>query len=466
MTETKQNNGIPSVVLNAVNSLTKAGVPMHSLLVSKGSELIAEVYWKPYERETLHRMYSCTKSFVSLAIGVLVGQGKISLDDPIVKYFPEMLSPTTPEEIKSMTIRNMLMMRTCFKSTTYKNGGKGNYIPSWQKDWVKSFFTTKPDHDPGMFFLYDTSSPHVMAALVEKLSGKDFVSFIKETYLSDLGVSDNTYITKDPMNYPVGGSGLMLRPIDILKTMDGVMHRSLKDVPASYLEEATSKLSETSIVECNENQKLGYGYQFWQMKDNTYGMLGLGGQYAIAFPDKDIVIVTTADTQADKSMDMAIFDSIWNITNNLDDKIVPVPSDLKIPVSRGRRSIEMEKKLNGKSFIFDEGNSIGLEKVSFSFNDDHGIVFIKQKSGEYEFKFGYGCNIVNPFPILQSSPCNVSGGFISDGSFALLVQFGHEEFGSFTMQAGFTDDSMSVIMHLYGELSIDGFDGIAKGHLT
>ena len=100
---------IPAVVSSAASRLTKAGIPMHSLLVAKSSELIAEIYWKPFRKDTLHRMYSCTKSFVSLAIGTLLGQWKLSLDDRIINHFPDMIPSAVPEELASMTIRDMLM---------------------------------------------------------------------------------------------------------------------------------------------------------------------------------------------------------------------------------------------------------------------------------------------------------------------------------------------------------------------
>ena len=135
---------------NFFNRLDGLALDMHSVIISRGGNIITEVYYEPFNRESMHRMFSVTKSFVGLAIGCLVNDGKISLDDSITKYFPEY--PTPYEYIKDTTIRNMLMMRTPHDKTTYKADLNGN--------WVESFFLTKPSRRPDTVFAYDTSTLH------------------------------------------------------------------------------------------------------------------------------------------------------------------------------------------------------------------------------------------------------------------------------------------------------------------
>lgn len=95
-------------------------------------ELIGERYWEPFHRDSLHRMYSITKSFTSLATGLLAAEGKIGLDDRICTYFPEKLPEGGAHPwCEEMTIRDLLTMRTCYESTTFKR---------YDGDWVESFF--------------------------------------------------------------------------------------------------------------------------------------------------------------------------------------------------------------------------------------------------------------------------------------------------------------------------------------
>ena len=66
-------------------------IRMNGCVIMQGEKILAEKYWAPYDAHTLHRLYSSTKSFVAMAVGRLVGEGKVSLDDKIADYFPENL---------------------------------------------------------------------------------------------------------------------------------------------------------------------------------------------------------------------------------------------------------------------------------------------------------------------------------------------------------------------------------------
>ena len=136
-------------------------------------------------------MFSITKSFVSMAIGCLAEESKLKLDDKIVDYFPEKQPESGTYKYTAMlTIRDMLKMKTCHTKTTYKNPGV--------TDWVGSFFTTKPTHVPGTVFSYDTSSTHVLGALVEKLSGMTILDYLRSKGLDELGFSKDAHILTDP----------------------------------------------------------------------------------------------------------------------------------------------------------------------------------------------------------------------------------------------------------------------------
>ena len=444
----------------ALSLLEREGVPMHSLLVARHGMMCTELYWKPWDRERLHRMYSVTKSFVSIAVSFLLDDGLISLDDRIIKYFPEYLPSPCPPELEKMTIRNMLMMRTCHRRTTYKEGGRGNYFPSFRKDWTRSFFVVPPDHEPDAFFIYDTSSPHVLGALTEKLTGMKLIDYLRVKLLDKLAVSERTYIIADPEGTPIGGSGLMMRPVDLLSVINLVMHDGGGIISSSYLRDATSPLSVTEFGSAGteSDQKCGYGYQFWRMSHNAYAMVGLGGQFAIAVPDKDIAIVTTADTQGDKAWDKVLLNAIWMIVDSLDDESVPSPRALSIPSSRGKMK---ESEHYGKVYSFSE-NMLNLELLELR----EDMLSCRVRGTDYSFHYISRDNAENSFPVKSMSPCYVSGGWLEDGTFSLFVQFAGEELGSLKIQLGFSDNCVSVLMHIYGEVSLEGFEGVASGYAS
>ena len=216
---TPESVGIPSqAIRNFILRLQKQKVPMHSILVYRHDCLVTEGYYAPYQPDTLHRMFSISKSFTSIAIGLLADEGKLSLNDPIISYFPDKIPDDVHPWIAAMTIRDMLMMRTCHASTTYK--------VNMQTDWVESFFTVPPTHPAGKVFHYDTSSAHTLAALVERLSGMPMLDYLKEK-LSVLGFSKESYMLTDPFGVSMGGSGLTATPMDLLKFAYLIAHEGL-----------------------------------------------------------------------------------------------------------------------------------------------------------------------------------------------------------------------------------------------
>ncbi|MBN2222650.1 MAG: serine hydrolase, partial [Vallitaleaceae bacterium] len=164
--------GISSAAfVQLLDEFERQQLPLHSLLISRGNILIFEGYYAPYGKEDLHRMFSVGKSLTALAIGHLCDQGQLSLDDPIINYFPEYVPTPVPKELAALTIRHMLSMQTCHSFTTYKK--------DLSSDWVRSFFQTPPSHMPGTVFCYDTSSTHTLSALIEKISGLSLMEYMQ-----------------------------------------------------------------------------------------------------------------------------------------------------------------------------------------------------------------------------------------------------------------------------------------------
>lgn len=444
----------PGAVPGAISLLEKMAVPMHSLLVDRGGQLVHESYWDPWKRDDLHRIYSCTKSFVALAIGSLVKDGLVSLDDHVIDFFPEHVEKPVHPWLGSMSVRDALMMRTCHRMTTYKIGRNGRFIPSWRTDWVKSFFDTEPDHEPGSVFIYDTSSSHTLASLVERLSGKDFVSYLREKFLDRLGVSPMTYVLKDPEGNPCGGSGLMMRPVDLLSVICAIGRGQLCDViDAGFLKDATSPLSPTLRGNCGV--ETGYGYFFWTDDDGSFAMMGLGGQYAVYNPEKDIAVVTTADTQGMKCGDMAIRKAISMIFDDCTGESA-TSSDLCL------RSLKGEGRSNVEcgEYIFENS---AWDSLSLDYDNGGGVLEVHAMETVYSIPFAFNQNRIFQFPVELSSPAAASAAVLPDGSIQILVQLLGCELGSMDIHISQGQDSITVVSSLSGEVSFKGFDLVATG---
>ncbi len=313
-----EETGISSKkILNILKELDQKEVPMHSLIIMRKDKLIFEKYYAPYEANTLHRMFSITKSFTALAIFLLAQEGRLSLDDRICDYFPEYVTADTHEYIRMMTIRNLLEMRTCHASTTYNVNMKS--------DWVESFFIVPPTHKPGTVFHYDTSAAHTLCALAEKLTGGDMLDYLKDRLLKHVDFSTNSYLVKDPFGVSIGGSGLMATPMDILKVLyildkEGTIRCSDGQVRTllskELIEEATSNISDTLMTGPLPSESQGYGMQIWRNEKGGFVMYGMGGQLAISIPSEDILVMTTADTQGMQGGNQVIYDTMYsNLTD-------------------------------------------------------------------------------------------------------------------------------------------------------
>ncbi len=286
--------GVPAAaILRFLDRLEYYQVNLHSLLLMRHGKLIAEGYYAPNSPSRLHRMFSVCKTLNALAVGLLAEEGRLSLDDRIADYFPDKVPADAHPWIREMTIRNLLMMRTCHASTTYKY--------DIHKEWVESFFTTPPTHKPGTVFHYDTSAAHVLCVLTERLSGMPMLDYLKEKALRKIGWSENSYMIKNEFGDSHGGSGLMATSEDLLRLgMLLIQKGRWQDeqlLPASFVEEMTSCLTPNALTAGVISETQGYGYQIWRTRHDGFACYGLGGQLVVCLPKEDLILVTTADTQ-------------------------------------------------------------------------------------------------------------------------------------------------------------------------
>ena len=141
---------------------------LHSLLIIRRGALVFEGQWAPMTSTEKHRLYSSSKSFVSMAIGLLVGDGKLQLSDRVVDFFPEYDQSGMHHWMKDTTIRDLLCMADCHDDTTY-NMNK----PEPDMDWVRTWFETPPTHKSGTVFQYNTACTLMLCVIVERVAGKN-----------------------------------------------------------------------------------------------------------------------------------------------------------------------------------------------------------------------------------------------------------------------------------------------------
>jgi len=493
-TATPEAMGVSSAsLIRFLKKLEDIDIPMHSAIVMRHDKVIMETYYKPYERSTLHRMFSITKSFVSLAIGLLEEEGKLSLDDHIIQFFPEKL----PQEgvhpyIEAMTIRDMLRMASAHDKTTFK--------VMLIDDWVKTFFTVTPNHVPGTCFSYDTSSTHTLAALVEKLSGMELLKYLRSKFLDELDFSKDAYCMKDPVGVSMGGSGMMATPYDLLKVMYVISHKGMYNgkqlLPANYLKEATSKQIDNYSKSATFEEMQGYGYQFWCTTHNGFVCYGMGGQLALYLPEKDLILITTADTLGRQGGVQLIYDAFWStVYPELSDRpIISDPStNSEVEILKSQEALKnyvdsrqlmclpennsspIMNTVNHKTFLLDN-NTMGFKNITLSFDNDtvadidtntnctSGQLDYSNISGDHTLKFAIGTNCIQQFPVYNYKTA-VSGSWCTEDTFLIKAHIIDECIGNVFIQLIFKNDTVTLMMRKCEETMFSEFEGITSGKM-
>ena len=377
-----------SCIIDTLSEIDIRGISMHSFLLCKDDCLVAEGYYAPVKKNDLHRMFSVTKSFVSIAIGLLQEEGRLSLDDSIVKFFPEYV-PNTCEAhpwLLATTIRDMLSMRSCHASTTYDKF-------SSKTDWVKSFFTVAPTHKPGTVFHYDTSATHTLCALVEKLTNMKMLDYLRNKVLNEIGFSQEAYCLTDGFGVSMGGSGLMATSRDLMCFALLILHNGKLNgkqyISADYIKEATSFQTATCVTGPVPSESQGYGLQFWVGEHDSIVCYGMGGQLAILLPEYNTAIVTTADTQGYQGGNQVIYDAIFrHILPELEKRQSPwTPSDEeKLAFEQFMSKLAM-RPLNHNKSAFEAWNnkSENVNDINTSFLTNFGAI-MSSFEGTYVIK--------------------------------------------------------------------------------
>lgn len=471
---TPEQAGIPSEAINKyMDALEEYKVNLHGFIMMRGKEIIAEGYYPPFHKDYIHRMYSISKSFTSIAIGLLIDEGKLSFDDKICDYFQDKLEKETPSYIKEITIRDMLKMATAHKSTTYKRYD-GN-------DWVKSFFVLAPSHMPGTAFSYDTSSSHVLAALVERLSGKSILDYLRDKFLNEIGFSKEARWLKDPQGVSQGGTGLLCTMRDLAKVAYVCMKEGklgeAQLLPKEYIKEATMKQISTDAQAALDDQ-FGYGYQIWKTRHNGFAFLGMGGQLALCFPEHDFIYMNTADTQGNPvSLNMQ-FDAFYQHVypyvarnksclpenpveyQNLKKRI----DNLKTAVVEGKSESEIKTHIAHKRYYMDE-NVMNLKWIEFHFDGTKGKVTFENTKGQFEIPFGFGSykTIHEKSGQFEIMSC---AAFVRENELYIKSLLMGDCFANIQVMFSFKDNYVTINSKRAAENMLNEYDGIACGHYS
>ena len=207
-----ESQGVDSAgILNFLKAAKDSGLEWHSFMLLRHGNVVAEGWWKPFQADYKHTLYSLSKSFTSSAIGFLVSEGKISLEDSVMKFFPDDVPQNSSENLKAMKIKHLLTM-----NTGHHTDSMPDLRDNTNQSWVKSFLAKPVEHEPSTFFMYNTGATYMLGAIVHKVTGQLLEDYLKPRLFEPLGITGYDW-EKSPDGLNTAGYGLRVSTEDIAK---------------------------------------------------------------------------------------------------------------------------------------------------------------------------------------------------------------------------------------------------------
>jgi CubicO group peptidase (beta-lactamase class C family) len=418
---TPESEGVfSSGIIDFLNAADTAGrVELHSFMFLRHGKVIAEGWWKPYGPDYKHLLYSASKTFTATAIGLAVSEKRLKVSDKVVSFFPYSLSDTLSDHIKELTVQNLLTMSVGQDPEPRSMGNNG--------DWINTFLSTKPVHKPGTIFMYNNMATFMLSAIIQQVSGQTLFEYLQPRIFKPLGIRGVDW-DLNPQGINLGMIGLRLRTEDLAKFGQLLLQQGVWNnkqlIPKEWVKEATSFKIESfggsdKLSKDKNDWTQGYCYQMWRGRNNTVRLDGMGGQFVVLIPDKDAVVIMTANARNTQDELNLVHDylipaikSNTSLPKNEDSRneLLKRQSALTIKASASQLTKSgFEAKISGKEFTL-EDNDFELQSVYFAFNGDGCSFALKRDNQITIFKAGLGSwkTTKSPFTSLLAPPRNAA----------------------------------------------------------
>ena len=283
---TPESQGISSDLFAALLRELDASkdTEMHHFMALRHGKVICECNFAPYPKGMWHITHSMCKSITGMAIGMLIEEGKLKLNENIYDIFSDHMNAFSKIFRPVITVENLLTMTS---GVTFNESGivSGN-------DWLGSFLNASVNGKPGTEFQYNSLNTYVLSAIVTKRTGETLTEYLTPRLFGPLGIT-KYYWETCPKGITKGGWGLFLCAEDMAKLGQLYLQRGKWNgqqlVSEYWIEISTARHLKT------QNDTYGYGYQLWmEQRPGSFEYNGMLGQNVIIYPDMDMVLVTNA----------------------------------------------------------------------------------------------------------------------------------------------------------------------------
>ena len=381
---TPEKQGISSTALRGfLDAIKASGQEFHSIMVIRHGHVVAEGWWSPYSSGHKQQLYSLSKSFIGTAIGLAVDEKRLTIEDPVISFFPRDKPKEISANLASLKVKHLLSMSVGHAKDSILIIEKSPPGDSWEK----TFLSLPVVFEPGSQFMYNSGASYMLSSIIKRLTGHSAHEYLKPRLYDPLGITGATW-TENDEGVNMGASHLRIRTEDIgklgqLYLQEGVWNQK-RILSKEWVALATKKEIESGKQDSSWGY--GYGYQFWMNPPGGFRADGAYGQYSMVFPDKDTVVVITSES-VDKAATMqTVWDHLYPelkdggiLTENAGE-YNQLQQELKAlsyqPPQMNKQS-PLSASLSGKIFVLDK-NEFNAKAVSFRFVDDKTIFTLKE----------------------------------------------------------------------------------------
>jgi CubicO group peptidase (beta-lactamase class C family) len=446
--------GIPSSAILAFVEAAESKIDaLHSLMVLRHGQVVAEGWWNPYRRDDPHVLYSLSKSFASTGIGLAIAEGRLRLDDTVLSFFPEDAPAEPSENLKAMRVRDLLAMSSGHHADVVE---RFPYTAPGVSQ-TRAFLALPVAHKPGTHFMYNTPASYMLSAIVQKTTGVTLLDYLRPRLFEPLGIRNPKW-DATPMGVSMGGFGLSVTTEDIARFGQLYLRKGecggTQLLPAEWVAAATSRQASNGSNPASDWDQ-GYGYQFWRCRHGVYRGDGAFGQFCIVMPEHDAVVAITSGTGDLQG----VLNLVWeHLLPGM--KAAPLPADeaermrlaqrlagLSLPPQPGHLTSPVARRVSGRIYELPKNDS-GIEAVGVEFGKETTVVVSnggrerRLPCGRGEWRRG-GTLLTGGSqlggPVEQSVAA--SGAWVDDDTFAVKACFYETPFCA-TLRLRFAGDAL------------------------
>ncbi len=436
----------PAGILAFVEAVEQKVGGLHSFMLLRHGQVAAEAWWKPYAPQYPHMLYSLSKSFTSTGVGFAVSEGLLSVEDPVSKFFPHSMPAKVSANLAAMRVRHLLTM-----TTGHSEDATGPMVSAPDGDWVKAFLALPVPYEPGTHFVYNSAATYMLSAIVQKLTGKRLLTYLKPRLFGPLGITGATWETC-PKGINTGGWGLSVKTEDIARFGQTYLQKGRWNgrqvVPEAWVAEATSK-QVSNGTDPNSDWAQGYGYQFWRCRYGAYRGDGAFGQYCIVMPEQDAVLAITSGVADMQAVLNAVWDCLLPAFTNA--PLTGTPADLRsrlasleVHTVHGRPTSPTARRVSGRTYTL-EPNDQNLTTATITFDRGKARLTLAAKDGERVVECGWATWAKGSVALLGAPVRRVAarGAWTADDTYAATFCF-YETPYVVTATLRFTGDDVTL----------------------